>query len=440
MTVNFKIIKCLPATYLDCFDELFYLNVINLKHELTIDVGSYNSDFFMTMLVHIILMLGYIIIALFASVAIPGVFSEISVLGARVIGGGIFLLGTQLHVILFVQANKENVINRLMLLHQDFQVYLDKLEKYKNDTIAIRGELRSNKNDFNKEIITQISILKTLINQVVDEPNKPKQKNFIKSLEVISHMDNLSVNKEPDKVLGARNFALDGKTADLYLQPIVSLRNRDVIHYEAYLGIRDGKSEVIFQSEFIKLAKDPQVSVTLDNLLLFKCIQVIRRLGTRKSNMLFFCNISSLSLNDKYFFPKFVNFMLDNKGLASRLILQFTQKDVRKQSPSVWGSLATLSKCGYKFSMGDVDLFNNNLTELAAKNFHFVKIKTGMLPAESIDRNNITKAYKKQNIELILEKIMSEQGLSEILDCGVSAGQGKLFGRPLPSGEFTRKL
>ena len=39
----------------------------------------------MTVLVHIILMLGYIIIALIAAIAIPGVFSEISILGARVI-------------------------------------------------------------------------------------------------------------------------------------------------------------------------------------------------------------------------------------------------------------------------------------------------------------------------------------------------------------------
>lgn len=95
----------------------------------------------MTLLVHIILMLGYIIIALFAAIAIPGVFSEISILGARVIAGGIFLLGIQVHIILSIQANKENFTNRLMSLHQDFQVYLDKLEKYKNEAKMLRGEL-----------------------------------------------------------------------------------------------------------------------------------------------------------------------------------------------------------------------------------------------------------------------------------------------------------
>ena len=117
----------------------------------------------MTLLVHIILMLGYIIIALFAAIAIPGVFSEISILGARVIAGGIFLLGIQVHIILSIQANKENFTNRLMSLHQDFQVYLDKLEKYKNEAKMLRVELLSKKNNPNKEIVTQLLMLKTLI-------------------------------------------------------------------------------------------------------------------------------------------------------------------------------------------------------------------------------------------------------------------------------------
>ena len=394
----------------------------------------------MTLLVHIILMLGYIIIALFAAIAIPGVFSEISILGARVIAGGIFLLGIQVHIILSIQANKENFTNRLMSLHQDFQVYLDKLEKYKNEAKMLRGELLFKKNNPNKEIVTQLLMLKKLIIKVTDKLSKPKNQKMIKSGEYVSNEDNLPVNTELEKILGASDFVLKDKIVDLYLQPIASLKRRHVIHYEAYAGIKDSAGEILFQSEFTKTINNSGALVTLDSILLVKCIQVIRRLGTRKPNMFFFCNISSVSLNDKHFFSQFINFMLDNKELADRLILQFTQKDVIKQSPSVWGSLTTLGKCGYKFSMIDVELLNDNLTELAARNFHFVKIKAGMLLAENVDRNNIIKAYKKHNIELILEKIISEQCLAEFLDCGVSAGQGPLMGPPIISGDFTKKL
>lgn len=394
----------------------------------------------MTLLVHIILMLGYIIIALFAAIAIPGVFSEISILGARVIAGGIFLLGIQVHIILSIQANKENFTNRLMSLHQDFQVYLDKLEKYKNEAKMLRGELLFKKNSPNKEIVTQLLMLKTLIIKVTDKLSKPKHQKMIKSEGYVSNEDNVPVNIELDKILGASDFELKDKIINLYLQPIASLKRRHAIHYEAYAGIQDGAGEILFQSEFTKIINNSGALVTLDSILLVKCIQVIRRLGTRKPNMFFFCNISSASLNDKHFFSQFINFMLDNKELADRLILQFTQRDVIKQSPSVWGSLATLGKCGYKFSMIEVELLNDNLTELAARNFHFVKIKAGMLLAENVDQNNIIKAYKKHNIELILEKIISEQCLAEFLDCGVSAGQGPLMGQPIISGDFTKKL
>jgi cyclic-di-GMP phosphodiesterase TipF (flagellum assembly factor) len=124
------------------------------------------------------------------------------------------------------------------------------------------------------------------------------------------------------------HYALEDNRIDLYLQPIVSLPARKVVHYEAYSRVRDDQGEVIFPSQYIKLAEDSGLVSTLDNLLLFRCIQVIRRLGTRKPNMRFFCNISSVSLNDKDFFPQFVDFMLDNQELADRLVFEFTQQDV----------------------------------------------------------------------------------------------------------------
>ena len=393
----------------------------------------------MSTIVHIILILGYIIIAVFAAVAIPGIFSEVGILGARIIGGGIFLVGLQIHVILAMRAGKEDVRDRLMSLHQDYQVYLDQLEQYKEETIHLRKQVNSNEQSHNKEIVNEMRLLQTLLGQVVEKSGKSiaGARHGGDSLEVMHGND-----READEILNIMHYALEDNRIDLYLQPIVTLPARRVLHYEAYSRVRDDKGEVIFPSQYIKLAEDSGLVSTLDNLLLFRCIQVIRRLGTRKPNMRFFCNISSVSLNDKDFFPQFVDFMLDNQELAGRLVFEFTQQDVQRQPNDVWESLASLGKRGFRFSMDNVQVLNHDLSDLAARHFHYVKLNPDLLLDKNIDldRNDIREAYKRYDIEVIIEKIESDATLVEILDCGIDRGQGYLFGEPVLSSDITSKL
>jgi len=396
----------------------------------------------MSAIVHIILLIGNIIIAVFAAVALPGIFPEIGVLGARMIAGGIFLFGLQLHVIMAMRAAKEDTTDRLMSLHQDYQVYLDQLEDYKQETIELREQVKSGEHGNNKEIVNEMRLLQTLLSQVVEKSGKTfsqalNQSQDSESLELIHGSE-----READEILNIMHYALEDNRIDLYLQPIVALPSRKVMHYEAYSRVRDDKGEVIFPSQYIKLAEDSGLVSTLDNLLLFRCIQVIRRLGTRKPNMRFFCNISSVSLNDKDFFPQFVDFMLDNQELADRLVFEFTQQDVQRQPNNIWAALATLGKRGFRFSMDNVQVLSHDLSDLASRHFRYVKLSPSLLLDDNIDidRNDVKEAYKRYDIEVIIEKIEDDPTLVEILDCEIDSGQGYLFGEPVLSSDITSNL
>lgn len=250
------------------------------------------------------------------------------------------------------------------------------------------------------------------------------------------------VEREADEILKVMHYALEDNRIDLYLQPIVSLPARKVVHYEAYSRVRDDEGEVIFPSQYIKLAEDTGLVSTLDNLLLFRCIQVIRRLGTRKPNLRFFCNISSVSLNDKDFFPQFVDFMLDNQELAGRLVFEFTQQDVLSQPNNIWETLGSLGRKGFRFSMDNVRVLKHDVSNLAARYFKYVKLNPEMLLADDIDisRDDIKEAYGRYDIEVIIEKIENDATLVEILDNGFERGQGYLFGEPVLSSDITSKL
>ncbi len=396
----------------------------------------------MNVMVHIIFILGNIVVSVFASFLALQYFPDIGSVGSKLLGGILFLFGIQLQVILAMRYNKDDMTIRLMALHQDYQVYMDHLEQMKEETQHIKEKIKSSDQGNNKEIVNEMRLLQTLLSQVVEKSGK----SFAGAANIGASAASLEVShghdREEEEILNIMHYALEDNRVDLYLQPIVSLPSRKIDHYEAYSRVRDDKGDVIFPSQYIKLAEDTGLVSTLDNLLLFRCIQVIRRLGPRQPEMRFFCNISSVSLNDKDFFPQFIDFMLDNQELADRLVFEFTQQDVQRQPNNIWESLASLGKRGFRFSIDNVMTLNHDLSDLAARYFRYVKINPAILLDDNIDidRSDIKEAYKRYDIEVIVEKIEDDPTLVEILDCGISRGQGYLFGEPVLSSDITSNL
>lgn len=393
----------------------------------------------MNIATHIVLIIGNIIISVFASIVALSAFPEMGVYISYLIGGGVFLLGGQAHIVYAIRAHNEDMTARLLALHQDNQVYIDKIEQTREETTQLKELVKTSEHGSNKEIVNEMRLLQTLLNQVVEKSGKSFS-DALKKPGSVEH--NHGIEREADEILNIMHYALEDNRIDLYLQPIVSLPARKVIHYEAYSRVRDDQGEVIFPSQYIKLAEDSGLVSTLDNLLLFRCIQVIRRLGTRKPNMRFFCNISSVSLNDKDFFPQFVDFMLDNQELADRLVFEFTQQDVLRQPNEIWEKLASLGKKGFCFSMDNVHVLKHDISELAARYFRYVKLSSDFLLNSDldIDKNDIKEAYARYDIEVIVEKIEADNKLVEVLDCSIDRGQGYLFGEPVLSSDITSNL
>ena len=54
----------------------------------------------------------------------------------------------------------------------------------------------------------------------------------------------------------------------------------------------------------------------IDNLLLFRCVQIVRRLAKNDRKVGIFCNIALGSLGDESFFPQFLEFLSQNRDLS----------------------------------------------------------------------------------------------------------------------------
>ena len=223
---------------------------------------------------------------------------------------------------------------------------------------------------------------------------------------------------------------------DLYLQPVVTLPQRKVRYYEALTRLRSEQGEVILPADYMPVAEPAGVMPLIDNILLFRCVQVIKRLSGRNRQAGVFCNISFHSLVDGEFFSDFTAYLRQNLDLAGAIIFEFGQATFQSLGPAEEESLRTLADMGFRFSMDKVRNLAMDPNKLAERGFKFVKIPADLL-LETDDELDIHPAdlgplLGRNGIEMIVERIETEAMVVDLLDYNASLGQGFLFSAPRP--------
>ncbi len=243
---------------------------------------------------------------------------------------------------------------------------------------------------------------------------------------------------DDEAILAIIRDGLRRDRVDLVLQPIVSLPQRKRKFFEAFTRIRADDDEIIVPEQYIAIAEREGLITAIDNMLLFRCVQLLRRSQSKNQNVGFFCNISPYTLADHEFFSEFVHFMSENAELAPNLIFEFAQSTVADRDDDIERQLSRLAAMGFRFSMDQVASLSLDYDALAGRHFKFVKIDARTLIEEfdapnsrlDIDVVDLKRTLERHGIDLIVEKIESEPMLLDVLDLHVDFGQGYLFGEP----------
>lgn len=232
--------------------------------------------------------------------------------------------------------------------------------------------------------------------------------------------------------------ALDNNRVDLFLQPIVTLPQRQVRDYEALTRIRDAQNNYLEPVDFIAEATRARMMPAIDNLMLFRAIQVLRRLSSRNRRSGLFVNLSTQTLVDERFFPGFLDFLRANEGFAGQLTFEFTQDDVNEMGALELESLAALHELGYRFSIDRVRDLKMDFKALSDRGFRYVKLHAGRLigtehmPASHIHPADLGDLLRRYAMELIVDHVETEAQVLEVLDYDARIGQGYLFSPPRP--------
>ena len=90
------------------------------------------------------------------------------------------------------------------------------------------------------------------------------------------------------------------------------------------------------------IAEREGLITVIDSMLLFRCVQLVRKSQHQNAIIGFFCNISAHSLTDRHFFRNFVEFVADNTVLVLQPDLRVRPEHHHRRRPG-HGSVARLS-------------------------------------------------------------------------------------------------
>jgi cyclic-di-GMP phosphodiesterase TipF (flagellum assembly factor) len=321
---------------------------------------------------------------------------------------------------------------------------------------ALEAALRKRTSGASREldqVMREVNVLKRLVNEIADTPAVRALPRAGEPARLDGHASGHALSAEgegsdrdpariegeaaadldDDEILEAVREGLAADRVDLYLQPIVSLPQRRRRYFECYSRIRTAYGAVLMPGQYLPVAAKAGLLSAIDNLLLLRCVQLVRKSQQRRFDVGFFVHVSAHTLGDTTFLDEFVDFLLENEDLAPHLFFEFAEKDAVGRAPAVAKALQRLGVAGFRFSLDTVEGLALDPAALKAMHVGFVKIGADVaLSGEggAAGFADVKNQLERAGIEVIVEKIESEPVLLELLDHHVDFGQGFLFGAP----------
>ncbi len=396
----------------------------------------------MPLIFHGLILISYAVVSASIALVLPAVVPS---LGAGfTVGTTLFVLAALGHVAFAQMWRHRTFEEQLTLLRQSHGRVLAELDQALGKARHVRAIFEHSAEDGNdrvSKVVAEVKVLQGLIEQLA----KPGVARLPK-MQPLPHTGSLADRSSimppvaeglaDAQVLDVLREGLRLDRVDVYLQPVVSLPQRKTRYYECFTRVRAEDGSVVLPEQYIELAEREWLIDTIDNMLLFRCVQLIRRTQRRNYDTAFFCNISRHSLADEKFFNTFIEFIAENADLAGGLIFEFHQADVDELYERRTRDFQRLTSLGFRFSMDQVSNFDLDLNKLASRTFRFVKIGADLLlkaekaGASTIDLRDLKGALDRHGIDMIVEKIEREADLIELLELNIDFGQGYLFGEP----------
>lgn len=254
--------------------------------------------------------------------------------------------------------------------------------------------------------------------------------------EMDAAMDSKFAHYSDAMIISLLEQSVQDHRIDMFVQPIVGLPQRKARMFEVFGRIRAQTGTYLPATHYMRLAQKENLMTMVDNLLLLRCLQVLRDRKEQSFDTPYILNVSTETLNDTGFMGDLVTFLSQNRGMAQRLVFELPQEEIESFQSGLASILDGLSQLGVRFSMDRVRSGKIDINLLKSRHIRFIKFDAAWLIKEAQSGGGAMRIHQLKTqldaagIDLIVEKIETEKALRELLDFGIDYGQGWHFGKP----------
>ena len=227
-------------------------------------------------------------------------------------------------------------------------------------------------------------------------------------------------------------LTLTGNRLKVALQPIVSLADRSIHHYEALARPTDGQAP----AGLIGFAEEIGLSEDFDLLVCQKVIDVLTQGGANGNMPSVALNISAASLESELFVQAFRELLAADRALREHLLIEVTESMRIRDLEAANAVLKQLRADGHKVCLDDFGAGASSFPYIQALEVDCVKIDG--IYVKRVESGGRDRAILKAMVTLctdlevgiVAEMIETEAQAKILAELGVQYGQGYLFGKP----------
>lgn len=240
-------------------------------------------------------------------------------------------------------------------------------------------------------------------------------------------------------------LAMENNQLSIHYQPIVNLETGRVDCLEALLRWYHPKKQWIPPAEFIPIAEDCGLIISLGCWILeqnFKQAKIWRKAGNQDCKISI--NISTLQLKQNDFIPFLMSLVARYQVPADHFILEVTESGVMDNTNLYLKVLKQLSDLGFEISIDDFGTGYSSLTYLHLFPISKLKIDQSFIKTLNKEGKIIVLAIialaKKLGLQTVAEGVETRQQLQFLKENRCDEVQGFYFAKPMPADKVTGLL
>ena len=256
----------------------------------------------------------------------------------------------------------------------------------------------------------------------------------------ISIYDNVIDDQVKRGILIRRQLqhAIDSDLLRVDFQPIVDLKSRDSIGFEALARIRDFEGGWMSPIDFIPVAESVGLIDPLGDLVLRRCLAVLKLVNDITPDLVITLNVSPLQICREGLAGRMIALAERYEVDLSRLAVEVTESILIDRPQSAMRELRALRTVGCRVYLDDFGTGYSSMSWLAQLPVDAIKIDRSFTAGLLTDRRrsvvvaSMIQLSRDLGLDVIAEGVELEAQAEALLALGCCKGQGFLFGHPAP--------